>query len=193
MQYDEDIVMRVPKHENKTVKAVPQLRPPRESFGPVLWTSTEDIIESLPPIPSEVQQKALLAYLESLCHLIPCAECQWHFERQVQTKPLKIPFTSEMASIWLWEVHNAVNVRTGKPEILHQEQQVLWKRRAKMKRSKVVSYDPPQKEETYKLASDIWRIATAILIVTLVLVSLKPVQSKKSKKSRSGNLSKSQI
>lgn len=86
-------------------------------WGAVLWQSMHWIAAGCPDQPNLYEQQGYKQYFESVALVIPCAECRNHFQHILEQLPLSPPILSQGAFLrqWVFEIHNAVNTRLGKP------------------------------------------------------------------------------
>jgi FAD-linked sulfhydryl oxidase len=70
-----------------------------------------------PDDPSKQKQEAMVALLNSIAELYPCATCARHFRAYIREYPIPTPLTRKTISMWLCEAHNSVNVRLEKPSV----------------------------------------------------------------------------
>lgn len=67
---------------------------------------------------SPANRKALLAYIYSLQHLLPCAACRKNFAKNLKVLPPENYLnTKEGAFMWSYLIHNMVNAELGKPSV----------------------------------------------------------------------------
>jgi len=80
-----------------------------KKWGPPLWS----VLHSLPESVQSVEK--IKGCLGNLC--LPCAECQEHYEEFLAARPTKNIQTRTQAFDWIFDLHNDVNARTGKPPV----------------------------------------------------------------------------
>lgn len=73
---------------------------------------------------------ALVQLLKTLPGALPCAECRGHVQAYLHERPPEGHIADALtASRYLFELHNAVNLKLGKPEaparVLHQRHGIL--------------------------------------------------------------------
>jgi hypothetical protein len=87
-------------------------------WGPLQWMTLHQMVRGFPDNPSPEKQEALKAYIMALVHLLPCSICATHWKDIAPT--VKTGSKAE-ALKWSIDVHNAVNKRTGKPELSYRD------------------------------------------------------------------------
>ncbi len=90
------------------------------SWGPGTWVMLNSIFLALPENVPLKQQNAVRQLLESLTHLLPCENCRHHYTDYYRRNP---PDISRQSLLWEWltELHNRVNLRTGKSTMTPEE------------------------------------------------------------------------
>ena len=87
-------------------------------WGPIFWNAMHVVTLGYPQIPSAVEQDAVIAYFESLQHVIPCPICREHYSHFLKEMPVRDAAGSRDAIIeWLFNLHNKVNVQLDKSAI----------------------------------------------------------------------------
>ncbi len=91
-----------------------------EKWGPDVWTLLHSIAESIGILFGGHIGVEVELLIRSLPAVLPCAACQVHAREYIAAHP---PKCRDMVGVslqsyvrrWLWEFHEAVNVRVGKP------------------------------------------------------------------------------
>jgi len=87
-------------------------------WGPILWKMLHGIgrkVQLAPRINTILTQDQMRETTWLFTHLvtiIPCAECRRHLLSYIRSTPL--PTSLEDFGLWVWNLHEAVNVRLGK-------------------------------------------------------------------------------
>lgn len=86
-------------------------------WGPSAWRFLHAVTFAYPEDPSTEHREAALNLFKSLRLLLPCGDCCNHYCREFEKNGVESALGSrkELAQ-WLWNFHNMVNVRLGKPE-----------------------------------------------------------------------------
>jgi len=97
---------------------------PRRIWGTALWTFLHTAASALD------NPEALVQILEALPKTLPCPECRQHSQEYLSLFPPGASIRdAETASRYIFEFHNAVNLRLGKPvahpRVLHARHGVL--------------------------------------------------------------------
>lgn len=96
----------------------------RSTWGPALWTFLHTAAATVDT------PEALVQILEALPKTLPCPECRQHSEDYFLVNPPCVAVRDiESASRYIFDFHNAVNLRLGKPlanvRLLHARHGVL--------------------------------------------------------------------
>ena len=85
-------------------------------WGPSAWTFLHAVTFAYPDEPTEEHKQAALDLFKSLRILLPCGDCCNHYCREFEKNGVEAALGSrkELAK-WLFDFHNLVNVRLGKP------------------------------------------------------------------------------
>lgn len=99
--------------------------PQNHIWGPHLWTilhsATERIGNSaLKKLPQE-ESRIWINLLGSLRYSLPCPLCKKHYTEYFSKNPIT-SFNRDTIRSWLFNLHNQVNDRTGKPNTIPIEQ-----------------------------------------------------------------------
>lgn len=77
------------------------------TWGPGLWK----YLHALPKYSESVDSlKATLHNLD-----LPCPECRSHYKEYITERPINIIQTRDAGQRWIFDLHNSVNKRLGKP------------------------------------------------------------------------------
>ena len=91
-------------------------------WGPHAWFILHSISMALPDNVPVDKQKDLIQFMRSFGNLIPCNICKINYKTNLKMmSPLeKNVQTRELFSKWLIDLHNVVNIETGKPEMSYE-------------------------------------------------------------------------
>ena len=78
-------------------------------WGPPLWSVLHGLPESAPSL------DRLKACLGHLC--LPCKACQDHYEQYIENRPPALIGSRTEAFDWIFDLHNEINARLGKPRV----------------------------------------------------------------------------
>ena len=72
--------------------------------------------------PTYAEKRSAKEFFESLRNLLPCPVCREHYAEHLKVMPIS-PFLDNRQSLFKWTVdlHNAVNVKLGKPVVSQTE------------------------------------------------------------------------
>jgi hypothetical protein len=91
---------------------------PPEIWGPIFWATLHITSLAYPDTPTYSEKKAAKEFFNSLVFLLPCPVCREHFKEVIQAAPVESWLDSRQSLMeWVWQIHNAVNTRLGKPAI----------------------------------------------------------------------------
>lgn len=89
---------------------------PIEQWAQSLWRYAHVMASALPVgLLSDALKQSALAFVYSLCHLIPCETCRDHYNTFVKTQPPMFD-TGESVQLWFFQCHNNTNRLLNKPE-----------------------------------------------------------------------------
>jgi Mitochondrial sulfhydryl oxidase involved in the biogenesis of cytosolic Fe/S proteins len=89
-------------------------------WGKSFWDVMHFITMAYPDNPTEEDKQNITAFVKTLQFVLPCEKCRAHFKSNLITYPLTNEILSSRYNVILWavNVHNEVNRRTGKPELI---------------------------------------------------------------------------
>jgi len=90
---------------------------PPSVWGPFFWHTIHIVALGYPKNPTYTDKKCAKEFYESLAFLIPCPVCREHYKEHLISKPISTFLDSRTDLIkWTIDIHNKVNITTGKPE-----------------------------------------------------------------------------
>ena len=85
-------------------------------WGPSGWFFLHAVTFYYPNKPTNIQKEDAIHFFESLRNLLPCEVCKNNYEKHLEEHPIRENVGNRNELIqWLVDVHNAVNIETGKP------------------------------------------------------------------------------
>jgi hypothetical protein len=92
-------------------------------WGPHGWKFIHYITMAYPENPTLTQKEKYKVFLLLLKDVLPCSLCAKHYEENLKVLPLSDEILDDKEKLikWLIDVHNRVNVSTGKPEMEYTE------------------------------------------------------------------------
>lgn len=89
------------------------------TWGPYGWNFLHFVTLGYPINPNNEDKKNYKLFFESLRNILPCPKCAKHYEENLKVLPLTDDILDDKEKFikWLIDVHNRVNVSTGKPEM----------------------------------------------------------------------------
>ena len=93
------------------------------AWGPYGWNFLHYVTLGYPKNPNNDDKKNYKLFFESLKNILPCPKCAKHYEENLKVLPLTDEILDDKEKLikWLIDVHNRVNVSTGKPEMEYSE------------------------------------------------------------------------
>ncbi|EKX34976.1 hypothetical protein GUITHDRAFT_42578, partial [Guillardia theta CCMP2712] len=93
----------------------------RDQLGRHTWYFLHSVGVTYPEYPTPADEQAVRFLVAALGQLFPCKSCRRHLQRTLSTNVTlgPVPTASrEELSRWLCQLHNIVNIKTGKAEFL---------------------------------------------------------------------------
>ena len=91
-------------------------------WGPPGWRFMHYVSLGYPEKPSDSEKQQYKAFYESLQHVLPCHTCAQNYKENLRTMPIDDALgTRDSLVKWVIDIHNKVNVETGKKTLGHQE------------------------------------------------------------------------
>ena len=90
--------------------------PENKEWGPLLWSVLHALAEKVGHASPIFQTEELLGWLlilKQLQFIIPCTDCRQHYTTYYQSQPLTKTNILENVRLWLFNLHNEVNIRKG--------------------------------------------------------------------------------
>ena len=92
----------------------------KEVWGPKLWEVMHTFSFAYPISPNYKQKESAIKFFSSIGHLIPCTHCSQHCLEYTHRNPPNVDNKQSLID-WVYNFHNEVNVRLGKPYYSKQE------------------------------------------------------------------------
>lgn len=91
-------------------------------WGPHAWVFLHSVTLNYPDSPSDEEKQSMRTFFNSVKKVLPCDKCKIHFKDNLEKFPLtdKVLSSRDSLVMWLIDIHNAVNITTGKPEITYE-------------------------------------------------------------------------
>ena len=91
-------------------------------WGPKLWYVLHVMTFKYPEFPNEYDKRHYHDFFTNLQYVLPCMKCRLHYRQNLEKYPLTPNLDSrEYLVRWLINIHNEVNLVTGKPIKSYQE------------------------------------------------------------------------
>lgn len=86
----------------------------KKEWGNCTWKTAHHFAMAYPCEPTAQDKRQMKTWITSLCHNLPCEECQGHCKTYVASNPPDVTSSCSLQA-WWFEFHNAVNKRLKKP------------------------------------------------------------------------------
>lgn len=92
-------------------------------WGPRAWIFLHSITLAYPVNPTYQDMDNYKRFFESLKYVLPCESCKEHFTDNIKKYPLtdQILRSKDLLCKWLIDIHNSVNMSTGKRVLTYQQ------------------------------------------------------------------------
>lgn len=130
------------------------------NWGPYFWGVLHIATYTAPPVLTEAHREGFRQLVGSYLSILPCPVCQQHFSEVLAKHPLEEHMaTSKDLFFWSVDVHNAVNIKLGKPVLSYEEAAAFWGPKCK--------YLPSETQERfpYEIALMIGLIIGAVVLM----------------------------
>lgn len=137
-------------------------------WGPALWQSLHSMAHAFPEKPSAEEQRQARNFAEALGYVLPCERCRKHYQDLYSKFGQSLELSREDMEDYYFQVHNAVNLATGKPSHtrdMYEESLREWKQIAAA--TATATADVHTGTEQQKQREFYWMIA---FVVTMLLL-----------------------
>jgi hypothetical protein len=108
-------------------------------WGPSMWFSLHTITFSYPIKPTELEKANYKIFFENFKNVIPCSVCKKNYIRHLKEHPIDNYLSTRKKIVyWLIDLHNMVNVETGKKII---DYDIVIKKYEKIYKKKIIIDD----------------------------------------------------
>ena len=91
-------------------------------WGPPGWRFMHYVSLGYPEKPSDSEKQQYKVFYESLQHVLPCHTCAQNYKENLKEMPIDDALGSRDSLVkWVIDIHNKVNVETGKKTLEYQE------------------------------------------------------------------------
>tara|TARA_Y100000591_G_C21695610_1_gene625500 strand:- start:27 stop:422 length:396 start_codon:yes stop_codon:yes gene_type:complete len=87
----------------------------KQIWGPKLWEVMHTFSYAYPVSPNNIEKQSAMKFFTSIGHLIPCTHCSQHCLDYTKSNPPQVQNKESLIN-WVYNFHNAVNQRLGKPQ-----------------------------------------------------------------------------
>jgi len=112
-------------------------------WGPKLWYVLHLMTFNYPEIPNEYEKRHFHDFFVNLQYVLPCLKCRYHYRQTLEKYPITPNLDNKNSLVkWLIDIHNEVNVSTGKPiksynEVLQEYKDEMSKTNTKISYNKM--------------------------------------------------------
>ena len=90
-------------------------------WGPPTWQMLHSMAHAYPEKPSAEEQRQARNFAEALGYMLPCEKCRNHYQDLYSKLGQSLHLSREHMEDYYFQVHNAVNLATGKPTLTRTE------------------------------------------------------------------------
>ena len=109
-------------------------------WGPKFWFSLHSVTFTYPFQPDIEHQERIKNFFNSLEYILPCSICRVNYSKKIRKHPIDNNLDSRKKLVfWLIDIHNMVNMQTGKRAWSYQE---VLEHYEKVYRTKIILEDP---------------------------------------------------
>jgi hypothetical protein len=164
-------------------------------WGPRFWFSLHSVTFTYPFNPDIEHQERIKNFFNSLEYILPCSICRVNYSKNIRKLPIDNNLDNrKKLAFWLIDIHNMVNLETGKRSWSYQE---VLEHYEKIYQTKIFLEDPnpnqvkqqtvnnqvvylPMNKKCSK--NNIWLIVLCIIVFIVLVLLLVFVINRKLKK-----------
>lgn len=141
-------------------------------WGPKYWFTLHTMTFEFPQNPTYNDRKIYYNLFTSLQYLLPCSVCRQHYKKNLKEIPVENNLYSRKSIVyWLIDMHNKVNVETGKRIYSYDEVISIY---SKILNKPIELFDAPQSKynpniKTGKIYINILIILFALLLLAIII------------------------
>lgn len=142
-------------------------------WGPPGWFFLHTITFSYPDKPTYKDKTKFYDFFMNLQYVLPCNICKQHYIENLKEYPISPHLDSKKDLVeWLVKIHNSVNVKNGKPQMLLSD--VIDKYGGHYIYKKPYCYVPDVKSNKNTII-----ILSSIIFIMLIIIVLLCIKKKK--------------
>jgi len=120
-------------------------------WGPKFWFSLHSISFTYPFYPDKTDKQRYKTFFELLEHLLPCVLCRKNYNKNIKNYPIDEHLNNRKSlAYWVMDIHNMVNMETGKQSLSRDEIIDIYEKQYKRK----IHLDDPEPHITKKKLDD---------------------------------------
>lgn len=141
-------------------------------WGPKYWFTLHTMTFEFPQNPTYNDRKIYYNLFTSLQYLLPCSVCRQHYKKNLKEIPVENNLYSRKSIVyWLIDIHNKVNVETGKRIYSYDEVISIY---SKILNKPIELFDAPQSKynpniKTGKIYINVLIILFALLLLAIII------------------------
>jgi len=143
-------------------------------WGPKYWFTLHTLSFEYPTQPTSNDKKRYYNFISSLQHMLPCSICRVNFKKNLKSSPLEDHLHSRKDLVyWVIDVHNKVNLETGKRLYTHEEVIQIYEKLMNTKIELGEGNSQPPSDRDGKISKLVITILLIIMIILLVVIIYK--------------------
>jgi hypothetical protein len=142
-------------------------------WGPKYWFTLHTITFEYPIKPTAHDKQVYYNFITSLQYIIPCSICKVNFKKNLKSHPLENNIHSRKELVhWMIDVHNKVNLETGKRIYSYDEVITLYEKLMNKEvvlgeaNTENISTRPPKNKKIY---INIILIVLILMLITIIV------------------------
>jgi hypothetical protein len=137
-------------------------------WGPKYWFTLHTLSYEYPMEPTSNDKKRYYNFISSLQYMLPCSICRVNFKKNLKSSPLEDHLHSRKDLVyWVIDIHNKVNLETGKRLYTHEEVIQIYE---KLMNTKIELGESNIQQVSFQLPKTSKIIINILLIVFIILL-----------------------
>tara|TARA_B100000963_G_C22616489_1_gene667617 strand:- start:2095 stop:2565 length:471 start_codon:yes stop_codon:yes gene_type:complete len=145
-------------------------------WGPKYWFTLHTVSFEYPMKPTFKEKKIYYNFFNSLQYILPCSICKRHFKKNLKELPLENSIHSRRDLVyWLIDIHNKVNVETGKRIYSYEEVINIYEKLL----NKKIELGKENKNNIFIKKNNKSKIVIIILLIVMIILVIIILLKKK--------------
>jgi hypothetical protein len=137
-------------------------------WGPKYWFTLHTLSYEYPMEPTSNDKIRYYNFISSLQYMLPCSICRVNFKKNLKSSPLEDHLHSRKDLVyWVIDIHNKVNLETGKRLYTHEEVIQIYE---KLMNTKIELGESNIQQVSFQLPKTSKIIINILLIVFIILL-----------------------